>query len=128
MSRVRALVDSLGPVIPGVAEGDKCTFGPPDISGTARMRIVQSTPEVPAGLVDGINTVYTTAAPYVGGTVRFFHRIALGGAGYSELGPAGVGTAGNDFAETDPAAGTITLGFAPAAGDEIWCRTDTVVA
>jgi hypothetical protein len=58
--------------------------------------------EVPSGTIDGVNTVFTTVAPYQAGTTAVFLNGVL-------LRP----DLDDGWTETDPAAGTLTLKEAP---------------
>lgn len=60
------------------------------------------------GSIDGANTVYTTPTPYTAGTVAVYVN-----------GQLQMHNLGNPWAETTPAAGVVTLGFAPQGGDTV---------
>lgn len=64
--------------------------------------------EIPAGVIDGINAVFTTSGPYTPGSVRFF----LNG----QLFPS------DCLVETDPSSGVFTLDVAPLLTDVLQVR------
>lgn len=62
--------------------------------------------EVPTGVIDGSNTIFTSSQDYMPGTLQVF----LNGLFQAE---------GGDFTETDPASGTFTFVEPPWVGDSI---------
>lgn len=64
--------------------------------------------EIPTGVVDGVNVVFTVSVAYVPGSVSVFVRGLLRQQGE-----------GDGWAETSPNAGTVTLAEAPFTGDPI---------
>lgn len=67
--------------------------------------------EVPAGLIDGVNTLYTTARPYIAGSLQPF----VNGARQRNVA---------HFTETNPALGTFTMSDAPVTGDDFFVNYD----
>lgn len=64
--------------------------------------------EVLAGVVDGVNRVFTTSVTYVAGTFVFF----LNGIAHQR-------TDDDGWTETSPLLGTVTLNEAPVPGDVV---------
>jgi hypothetical protein len=65
--------------------------------------------DVPVEVPNGVIVIFTTADPYVAGTLKVY-RDQL------SLQPT------VDFAETDEDAGTFTMTSAPVTGEVVWCE------
>lgn len=73
--------------------------------------------ETPVGVVDGVNTIFTAAFPYVGGSLLVFRDGQLMVPGVSA-----------DYQETNPATGVFTFIVAPASGSIIRISYQKVVS
>ena len=89
------------PVANTVLTADYVTGSQVSISGTSS--VVNK--ETPTGAVNGTNAVFTTANPYVGGSLQVYVN------GLAQ---------GTFVTETTPSTGTFTLDVAPTAGDNIF--------
>lgn len=64
--------------------------------------------EVPVGVIDGVNTIFTTSQPYVAGTASAFVNGLLYRADYDD-----------GWLETNPTLGILTLKAPPVVGDVV---------
>lgn len=64
------------------------------------------TDETPSGTINGVNTTFTTAQPYIGGSLQVF----VNGVKQKRV---------TNFTETTPSTGSFTISDAPISGDDI---------
>jgi len=64
--------------------------------------------DVPTGVINGVNTVFTVSAAYTAGSARVFHNGLLRRVGDAD-----------GWTESNPATGEVTLTEAPITGDTV---------